>query len=223
MKTMLNAYEILGLNLDATMNDLKRAYRVRAKLTHPDLSRNVNDSEFKLVKAAYEYLKENLGSPDAKTRKGSGFETNNCPRDGRSLDEYIKRASASDLRYKFCADIDDYENNFYSKYVLLMGKGRYSGDWGVILVAYDLSFHKNIISEYVKRTCTPAASLKTLGGGEFSIKWDRPFAFSPLLKTCGASGDFGHPQSLLAVKACLDSFVHDFIPWTKETVQFELT
>lgn len=50
-------YSILGLEPTATPEEVKRAYRERAKSTHPDASRTADTiSEFMKVKEAYETL-----------------------------------------------------------------------------------------------------------------------------------------------------------------------
>lgn len=50
-------YSILGLDPTATPEEVKRAYRERAKSTHPDASRTADTiSEFMKVKEAYETL-----------------------------------------------------------------------------------------------------------------------------------------------------------------------
>jgi len=50
-------YEVLGIAPGATPEEVKRAYRERAKNTHPDASRTQDTvSEFMKVKEAYETL-----------------------------------------------------------------------------------------------------------------------------------------------------------------------
>lgn len=52
-------YEVLGVNRDATEDEIKRAYRNLAKKYHPDVSKEDNAEEkFKEVQAAYEVLSD---------------------------------------------------------------------------------------------------------------------------------------------------------------------
>lgn len=50
-------YKILDVDKNATLSDLKKAYRKRAKLLHPDKNKSPNAQEkFILLNEAYEYL-----------------------------------------------------------------------------------------------------------------------------------------------------------------------
>jgi hypothetical protein len=51
------AYRVLGLNADATAEEVRRAYRERVKAVHPDRE-DGDEAEFKRVTEAYEVLKE---------------------------------------------------------------------------------------------------------------------------------------------------------------------
>ena len=51
---MSNPYRILGLNKDASKEEIKEAYKKLAKLHHPD--KGGNEEMFKLIKSAYELL-----------------------------------------------------------------------------------------------------------------------------------------------------------------------
>lgn len=52
-------YEIMGVNRDATQDEIKRAYRKLARKYHPDVSKEVDaEARFKEVGEAYEVLKD---------------------------------------------------------------------------------------------------------------------------------------------------------------------
>jgi DnaJ-class molecular chaperone len=56
-------YEVLRVSPDASAAQIKAAFRLRAKATHPDLqvdasSEDVDATEFKLVQRAYEALRD---------------------------------------------------------------------------------------------------------------------------------------------------------------------
>lgn len=65
-------YEILGIAATASAQDVKAAYRVRAKATHPDLAGPAgSDVEFKRVAAAYELLKDHRSRAEHDRQAGS--------------------------------------------------------------------------------------------------------------------------------------------------------
>lgn len=52
-------YKILDVDKNATLHDLKKAYRERAKLLHPDINKSPDAQEkFILLNEAYEYLQK---------------------------------------------------------------------------------------------------------------------------------------------------------------------
>lgn len=76
-------YQILGVDRDASDDDIKRAYRKLARKYHPDVSSEDNaDERFREVNEAYEVLKDpekraaydQLGQSGANTAGGAGFE-----------------------------------------------------------------------------------------------------------------------------------------------------
>lgn len=56
---MEDCYKILGVRRDATAAEIKRAYRIKAKLLHPDVSQNTETAEeFRKLVKAYEILSD---------------------------------------------------------------------------------------------------------------------------------------------------------------------
>ena len=49
---MTNYYEILGVSRDATPEEIKRAYRKKARQLHPDVAGPGHEEEFKEVSTA---------------------------------------------------------------------------------------------------------------------------------------------------------------------------
>ena len=49
-------WEVLGVRPDAPLNEIKRAYRQRARALHPDLNPGIDRAEFQRVQAAYQKL-----------------------------------------------------------------------------------------------------------------------------------------------------------------------
>jgi molecular chaperone DnaJ len=59
MSTKRDYYDILGVSRTATSEDIKKAFRQKAKLVHPDTSQDPNAAEaFKLLGEAYEVLSD---------------------------------------------------------------------------------------------------------------------------------------------------------------------
>ena len=76
---MSNYYEVLGVSRDASPEEIKRAYRKKARQLHPDVAGPGHEEEFKEVSTAYEVLSDadkrqmyDLGGEDA-VRGGGGF------------------------------------------------------------------------------------------------------------------------------------------------------
>ena len=76
---MSNYYEVLGVSRDASPEEIKRAYRKKARQMHPDVAGPGHEDEFKEVSTAYEVLSDadkrqryDLGGEDA-VRGGGGF------------------------------------------------------------------------------------------------------------------------------------------------------
>jgi curved DNA-binding protein CbpA len=61
----LSAYEILEVNLDASAEEIRKAYRRKAQLYHPDHGGKVED--FLTIERAYEVLLD----PDKREKMGS--------------------------------------------------------------------------------------------------------------------------------------------------------
>ncbi len=57
---MKNYYEILGVDFNSTENEIKKAYRQRVKLTHPDITKQQDDTQIKLVNEAYSVLSSSI-------------------------------------------------------------------------------------------------------------------------------------------------------------------
>lgn len=55
MTDLSNCYRLLGINKDSSVEEIKRAYRTKAKELHPDITGNSNEA-FVSVKEAYEYV-----------------------------------------------------------------------------------------------------------------------------------------------------------------------
>ncbi len=54
----MNLYEILGVNRDATFDQIKKAHRRLVKLLHPDANDGVESDEFLKMQQAYEVLSD---------------------------------------------------------------------------------------------------------------------------------------------------------------------
>ena len=64
----MNPYKVLDIPEGADELKIKTAFREKAKIHHPDVSNNNDDSEFKLILEAYELLRNNNWNWNIKTR-----------------------------------------------------------------------------------------------------------------------------------------------------------
>ncbi len=55
-----NPYVILGILPGATLNEVKKAFRIKARETHPDHNPGLNGDDFKKVNAAYQEIVESF-------------------------------------------------------------------------------------------------------------------------------------------------------------------
>lgn len=63
----MNPYKVLDIPEGADESKIKTAFREKAKIHHPDVSNNNDDSEFKLILEAYEILRNNNWKWNIKT------------------------------------------------------------------------------------------------------------------------------------------------------------
>jgi len=102
MRNFRNYYELLGVARDATVEQIKQAYRRLARQYHPDLNPGDKSAEerFKLVGEAYEVLSDTAkrAQYDRFSRywKQSGFQGGSKPNTGKTWNNRTKSRSAPD-------------------------------------------------------------------------------------------------------------------------------
>ena len=55
---MIDCYKVLGVRKDATAAEIKRAYRQKAKVFHPDITKAKTSEQFRQIVTAYEILSD---------------------------------------------------------------------------------------------------------------------------------------------------------------------
>ncbi len=83
---MTDYYKILGLKPDASLEDIKMAYRKLSKKFHPDLNENDKffEERFLEIQEAYENLSKNFSTENDTSQKYSNFTHNKKDTDGQS-------------------------------------------------------------------------------------------------------------------------------------------
>lgn len=88
-----SCYKILGLTEGCTLNDLKRAYRIRARQYHPDLNKHPDASDiFIRVTEAYELLYALLSSGKTET-------ADNQSHNSHQREEYLRQRARERAEY----------------------------------------------------------------------------------------------------------------------------
>src|SRR6187455_2228969 len=107
-----NYYQILGIKGNATFQEIKQAYRLRAKELHPDINKSPHaHDDFILLTEAYEYL--------VNLKTGKIYIKNNAKI--RSYNSYKRwqesEAESARCRAKYYADMqyDEFVNSDYYK------------------------------------------------------------------------------------------------------------
>jgi DnaJ-class molecular chaperone len=100
---MHNYYEILGVDRDADMREVKRAWREAARTLHPDLPANRGNAHakrrFVLVKEAYEVLSDPVRRQEYEDRGSSPFLSPGSPFiDSHESARSTRHRSAEDIR-----------------------------------------------------------------------------------------------------------------------------
>ncbi len=92
-------YRILGLSPGASLQEIKRAYRSKAKLYHPDLNKAPDAQErFIEVNEAYEFLLHLHTTPPPGGRTARGASRRHSPYRQPSADELFRQWMASERR-----------------------------------------------------------------------------------------------------------------------------
>lgn len=111
----MNYYEILGVNRDATIKEIKKAYKALAKKWHPDLNRDnikVAEEKMKEINVAYSTLSDEVARIDynkkldaeSKTSAKTGSTTQRQSGQSQSTSQHQSQSSAA------TADKVDFEN-----------------------------------------------------------------------------------------------------------------
>ena len=125
---MIEKYsEILGVSVDATEQDLKKAYREKAKLYHPDVSKLENAQEkFVLLTEAYEFLINRLKNPDWAKKN---------PKSKQAWTEEHRRKARENARKAAQMRYQEFVNSPYYKSMTEISK---IGDYAIFLFLYSL-------------------------------------------------------------------------------------
>ncbi|MDE7200095.1 MAG: DnaJ domain-containing protein [Lachnospiraceae bacterium] len=124
----MDYYKILGVPRDADEEQIKRAYRKKAKQYHPDLNPGNAEAEakFKEIVEAYEVLgnAEKREAYDLKQEKAAGF----GQKTGQNRTENKNRASARQVNFgEFTKDMEKYFGFSFTSGASQQGQGASQG------------------------------------------------------------------------------------------------
>ena len=124
----MDYYKILGVPRDADEEQIKRAYRKKAKQYHPDLNPGNAEAEakFKEIVEAYEVFgnAEKRESYDLKQEKAAGF----GQKTGQNRTENKNRASARQVNFgEFTKDMEKYFGFSFTSGASQQGQGASQG------------------------------------------------------------------------------------------------
>lgn len=138
---MKNLYSVLDIRNDATLSDIKKAYRLKAKLYHPDSNNSMQDSSAKFIeiKEAYDILKnqnlrnkydlellkytEELNLKNNSNKDNINDINRNTNNNSRKDEEFLRKNGFSkDNKMSNNKSVNDYSNvsNFIYLYTLLI-------------------------------------------------------------------------------------------------------
>ncbi|MFD3155816.1 DnaJ domain-containing protein [Haloimpatiens sp. FM7330] len=141
---MTNPYEVLGINQNATVDEIKKAYRQLAKKYHPDQYgnnplRDLAEERMREINEAYDYLMKNHNnnsSNNYNTANNTNYNSNNITYQTIRLD--IQNNNLRDAESKLNQiGTRDAEWNFLMG-VLHLRKGWYDSAMQYISTAYNL-------------------------------------------------------------------------------------
>jgi cation transport ATPase len=94
-----NYYKILEISSKATTDEIKRAYRKKAKYLHPDINKNENAHEqFILLNEAYEYL---IAYKTGRLRKTATISKENWEKQKEQTREQARKKAADYARMRY--------------------------------------------------------------------------------------------------------------------------
>jgi len=100
----VNYYNILGVTYNASLEEIKKAFRLKAKLCHPDVNKSINaKAAFQIINEAYQVLvdpeKRKLYDHKWKTRYGQSFH-NRTYTQGQAYNNNYYKAYTGQRNYK---------------------------------------------------------------------------------------------------------------------------
>ena len=109
--TLADSYSLLNLSLNADVAALKKAFREKAKLVHPDVNSSANaEQEFVLVHTAYETVLEHLKGERKFTSSRAAAEAEERKRTAKARAERYAR-----MKYeKFQRECEAYRTSSYA-------------------------------------------------------------------------------------------------------------
>ncbi|WP_073248994.1 DnaJ domain-containing protein [Caloramator proteoclasticus] len=145
---MKNPYEVLGVDKNASMEDIKRAYRELVKKYHPDRYQDnplkeLAEEKLREINEAYDYLLNNHGKQQSGYSNGgyssSGYSNQNTFTDFQRVREYINRGDYFSAERELNRINIRNDEWFYLMGLVYINRGNYSVGYDYIKRASEMN------------------------------------------------------------------------------------
>ena len=99
----IDPYEYLGIDVASSKNDIKKAYKTRAMILHPDKTGGKTEAEFKLLVLSYKYAIKNCVDNHTSTFE----ELKNTPRENKHYQRTFHNTNFEDTQTRNELFVDD--------------------------------------------------------------------------------------------------------------------
>lgn len=139
---MRNPYEVLGVSQNASIEDIKKAYRELVKKYHPDKYqdnplRELAEEKLREINEAYEYLLKNHGGGNAYSSGNYSYYNEHSP--FQTVRDYIMRNDFYNAERELNRINTRNDEWYYLMGIIYVNRGNYAQGYNYIKMAYDMN------------------------------------------------------------------------------------